>query len=446
MPPWRSCGRERIDADRHHVTATQPFPRIDGELWAGERRVAGLVAEFGSPLYVYDAGVIEAAYRRFEAAFAGVDHLLAYSVKANSNLDVLNRLRALGAGADIVSVGELHRCLAVGYDPKSIVFAGVGKTEAEMAAALNAGILAFNVESAEELETLRQVAERLGTPAPVALRVNPDIVANTPHEYTRTGHGASKFGIPVDRVLDLYRWAADQPMLEIRGIDVHIGSQIIEPAPYERALDRVLGIADTLRTEGIDLDFVDLGGGFGVGYDGEEGMSVEALAALVIPKLAPTGLRLILEPGRSIVGAAGILVTKVLYVKHSGSKTFVITDSGMTELIRPSHYQGFHRIEPVVSRDNAVHRVVDVVGPICETGDFLARDRMLEMPGPGDLLAVYTAGAYGFVMASNYNARTKPAEIVVDGADVTLARRRETLDDLLRGEALADGTIFPAGS
>ncbi len=421
---------------------TPPFPLIDGELWAGDCRVADLVTEFGSPLYVYDAGVIESAYRRFDDAFAGVDHLLAYSVKANSNMEILSRLRALGAGADIVSRGELHRCLRAGFPAKDLVFAGVGKTEEEMEEALEAGILAFNVESGEELEALGQVAKRIGTPAPVALRVNPDIVADTPHEYTRTGHGATKFGIPVDRVLELYRWAADQPMLEIRGIDVHIGSQILEPTPYQRALDRVLDLAATLHAEGIDLDFVDLGGGFGVGYEGEEAMSVEELAALVVPKVAETGLRLILEPGRFIVGEAGILVTEVLYVKRSGPKTFVITDSGMTELIRPSHYQGFHRIEPVSPREGAAHEVVDVVGPICETGDFLARDRMLQMPEQGDLLAVHTVGAYGFVMASNYNARTKPAEVVVDGADVTLARRRETLDDLLRGEALADGTIF----
>jgi len=418
------------------MAVTQPFPRIDGELWAGERRVADLVAEFGSPLYVYDAGVMEAAYRRVEAAFSGVDLLLAYSVKANSNLEILRRLRALGAGADIVSHGELHRCLAAGFSPNDIVFAGVGKTEVEMEAALEAGILAFNVESAEELQSLNQVAERLGKPAPIALRVNPDIVADTPHEYTRTGHGATKFGIPVDHVLDLYRWAAEQPMLDIRGIDVHIGSQILEPEPYERALDHVLDLAAKVRAEGIDLDFVDLGGGYGVSYDVGDGMSIEDLAAIVVPRVAEAGLRLILEPGRFIVGEAGILVTKVLYVKHSGSKTFVVMDGGMTELIRPSHYQGFHRIEPVISRDDAAHEVVDVVGPICETGDFLARDRMLQMPAHGDLLAVHTAGAYGFVMASNYNARPKPAEVVVDGAEVTLARRRESLDDLLRGEML----------
>ncbi len=416
------------------MAVTQPFPRIDGELWAGERRVADLVAEFGSPLYVYDAGVMEAAYRRVEAAFSGVDLLLAYSVKANSNLEILRRLRTLGAGADIVSHGELHRCLAAGFSPSDMVFAGVGKTEVEMEAALEAGILAFNVESAEELQLLNQVAERLGKPAPIALRVNPDIVADTPHEYTRTGHGATKFGIPVDRVLDLYRWAAEQPMLEIRGIDVHIGSQILEPKPYERALDQVLALAAEVRAEGIDLDFVDLGGGYGVSYEAGDGMSIEDLAATVVPRVAEAGLRLILEPGRFIVAEAGILVTKVLYVKHSGGKIFVVMDGGMTDLIRPSHYQGFHRIEPVISREEATHEVVDVVGPICETGDFLARDRMLQMPASGDLLAVHTTGAYGFVMASNYNSRPKPAEVVVDGAEVTLARRRESLDDLLRGE------------
>lgn len=435
-PPWRSCGRERIDAHQHRMALTSPFPRIDGELWAGERRVTELVAEFGSPLYVYDAGVIEAAYRRIEAAFSGVDLLIAYSVKANSNLEILRRLKALGAGADIVSLGELHRCLAAGISADDMVFAGVGKTEEEMEAALDAGILAFNVESAEELQVLGRVAERVGKPAPIALRVNPDIVADTPHEYTRTGHGATKFGIPVDQVLGVYRSAADHPMLEIRGIDVHIGSQIMEPAPYEKALDQVLRLAAEARAEGIDLDFLDLGGGYGVGYDEEDGMSVEDLAAIVVPRVAETGMRLILEPGRFIVGEAGILVTKVLYIKRSGSKTFVIMDGGMTELIRPSHYQGFHRIEPVVSRDESAHEVVDVVGPICETGDFLARDRRLQMPAPGDLLAVHTAGAYGFVMASNYNSRRKPAEIVVYGTEVVLARRRESLDDLLHGETL----------
>ena len=428
------CGREHIDADQHCMAVTQPFPRIDGELWAAESRVTDLVAEFGSPLYVYDAGVIEAAYRRIESAFAGADILLAYSVKANSNLEILKRLRALGAGADIVSQGELHRCLAAGFSPSDGVFAGVGNTEVEMEAALEVGILAFNVESAEELQALGRVAERLGRTAPVALRVNPDIVADTPHEYTRTGDGASKFGIPVDRILDLYRWAADQPSLEVRGIDVHIGSQILDPEPYTRALAKVLDLAAEVRAEGIDLDFVDLGGGFGVGYEGEDGLSVEGLAAIVVPRVAETGLRLILEPGRFIVGQAGILVTKVLYVKHSGPKTFVVTDGGMTELIRPSHYQGFHRIEPVISREEAAREVVDVVGPICETGDFLARDRVLQMPAQGDLLAVQTAGAYGFVMASNYNSRRRPAEVVVNGAEVTLARRRETFDDLLRGE------------
>ncbi len=419
------------------------FPRLDGELHVGERAVSELAAEFGTPLFVYDAEVIESAYRQVESAFQGIDLLMAYSVKANGNLDILRRLVALGAGADIVSLGELHRCLRAGVPPERIVFAGVGKTEVEMEAALEAGILAFNVESEGELRVLDAVAGRMGKRAPVALRVNPDILADTPHEYTRTGHGESKFGVPLDRVLDLYRWAAGRPALAIVGVDVHIGSQILEPDPYQRALGAVLGLAGTLAEEGIELRFLDLGGGYGVRYADENRMSVDALASVVVPPVKEAGLRLILEPGRFIVGEAGLLVTKVLYVKDEGPRTFVVTDGGMTELIRPSHYQGFHRIEPVLLRENATRTVVDVVGPICESGDFLARDRELALPHEGDLLAVHTVGAYGFAMASNYNSRPRAAEVVVDGSDVVLARRRETLDDLIRGERLPDGTLSP---
>ncbi len=417
------------------------FPRLDGELHAGERTVSELAAEFGTPLYVYDAEVMESAYRHFESAFEGVDLLMAYSVKANGNLEILRRLVALGAGADIVSLGELHRCLTAGVPPERIVFAGVGKTEVEMEAALGAGILAFNVESEGELRGLDTVAQRMGRRAPVALRVNPDILADTPHEYTRTGHGESKFGIPLDRVLGLYRWAAEQSGLEIVGIDVHIGSQILEPDPYEKALGEVLELAGELAREGIELHFVDLGGGYGVRYADEDRMSADALAGVVVPQVEEAGLSLILEPGRFIVGEAGLLVTRVLYVKDEGPKTFVVTDGGMTDLIRPSHYQGFHRIEPVRLRDDATHAVVDVVGPICETGDFLARERELAIPREGDLLAVHTVGAYGFAMSSNYNSRPRAAEVVVDGSEVILARRRETLDDLIRGERLPDGTL-----
>ena len=423
------------------------FPRLDGELYAGEHTVSDLAAEFGTPLYVYDAEAMESAYRQLESAFEGVDLLMAYSVKANGNLEILRRLVALGAGADIVSSGELHRCLTAGVPPERIVFAGVGKTEVEMEAALGAGILAFNVESEGELRVLDTVAQRMGRRAPVALRVNPDILADTPHEHTRTGHGESKFGIPLDRVLGLYRWAAQQSGLEIVGIDVHIGSQILEPDPYENALREVLKLAGDLAREGIELHFVDLGGGYGVRYDDEDRMSADALAAVVVPQVKEAGLSLILEPGRFIVGEAGLLVTRVLYVKDDGPRTFVVTDGGMTDLIRPSHYQGFHRIAPVRLNPDATPdaspAVVDVVGPICESGDFLARERELVLPREGDLLAVHTVGAYGFAMSSNYNARPRAAEEVVDGSEVVLARRRETLDDLIRGERLPDGTLSP---
>jgi len=418
----------------------QPFPRVDGELRAGDKKVSELAAEFGTPLYVYDSRVIADAYQQIATAFDGVDLLMAYSVKANGNLEVLRRLKDLGAGADIVSVGELHRCLRAGLPPERIVFAGVGKTEVEMAAALEVGIMAFNVESEGELRALDAVASRMGKCAPVALRVNPDVLADTPHEYTRTGHSESKFGVPLDRVLDLYRWAAGRPGLEVVGIDVHIGSQILEPSPYEKALDAVLDLAAQLAREEIGLRFVDLGGGFGVRYADEDRMSVEALAEVVVPRVKAAGLRLVLEPGRFIVGEAGLLVTEVLYVKDEGPRTFVVTDAGMTDLIRPSHYQGFHTIEPVQLRDGAHNEVVDVVGPICESGDFLARDRELALPREGDLLAVRTVGAYGFAMASNYNSRPRAAEVVVHGSEVVLARQRETLEDLIRGERLPDGS------
>ena len=419
------------------------FPRVDGELCVGERTVSEVAEEYGTPLYLYDAEVIASAYEQIATAFDDVDLLMAYSVKANSNLEILRRLAALGAGADIVSMGELHRCLTAGVPPERIVFAGVGKTEVEMEVALDAGILAFNVESEGELRALDAVADRMGKRAPLALRVNPDVLADTPHEYTRTGHGESKFGVPLDRVLDLYRWAAGRPALEIVGIDVHIGSQILEPDPYQKALEEVLDLAGQLSHEGIDLRFVDLGGGFGVRYSDEDRMSVDALAAVVVPRVKEAGLRLILEPGRFIVGEAGLLVTQVLYVKNEGPRTFVVTDGGMTELIRPSHYQGYHSIEPVLLQGDPTPTVVDVVGPICESGDFLALDRELPLPDEGDLLAVHTVGAYGFTMASNYNSRRRAAEVVVDGSDVVLARRRETLDDLIRGERLPDGTLSP---
>lgn len=416
---------------------TAPFPRVDGELRAGGFRLSELAERFGTPLYVYDLEQIEVRYRAFDAAFAEVDHLIAYSVKANGNLAILNRLGRLGAGADIVSLGELYRALRAGIPPEKIVFAGVGKTEGEMQAALDAGIHVFNVESRGELERLDAVASARRQVAPFAVRVNPDIVSPTFHEYTATGHAETKFGVAVDETHELYEWARGRPWLKARGIDVHIGSQILEPGPYFEALSRVIGMVPELRKAGDALEFVDIGGGYGVPYNEEPRMIMEDLAHAILPLVRSTGLKLILEPGRFIVGEAGLLLTRVEYVKRLGGKTFVVVDGGMSELIRPSHYEAFHAIEPVVSPDAPrPSQPVDVVGPICESGDFLALGRSIALPESGELLAVRTAGAYGFTMSSNYNARRRPAEVLVEGARAHLVRTRETLEDLVRGETI----------
>jgi len=427
---------------------TPSFPRVAGELRAGSVPLSELAGRFGTPLFVYDLDHVEARYRLIEEAFRGMRPLVAYSVKANGNLAVLQHLASLGAGADIVSQGELVRARRAGIPASRTVFAGVAKKEDEMRAGLREGILAFNVESRGELERLDRVAAQDGAVAPFAIRVNPDVLSPTPHEYTRTGHAASKFGVPVEETVALYRWARGRPHLRAVGIDVHIGSQILEAEPYERAASRVLELVAALGDEeGIDLDFLDLGGGFGLtpadGADGADGEPViRAVARRLRPLLEGAGLRLVLEPGRFVVGEAGVLLTRVEYVKRTGGKTFVIVDGGMTELIRPSHYGGYHAIEAVVEAPAAgdagavTKEPVDVVGPICETGDFLARDREMPVPEPGTLLAVRTAGAYGFAMASNYNARRRPAEAVVRQGTVFLARARESFGDLMRGERL----------
>jgi diaminopimelate decarboxylase len=417
----------------------EPFPRRDGVLFCGDVPAEELAARFGTPLYVYDIRRIESRVRRFQEAFGGIDHLLAYSVKANGNLSILRRLQALGCGADITSAGELFRAGRAGIAGERTVFAGVGKTVPEMEAALEAGIYAFNVESAEELFRLDRVATEMGRVAPFAIRVNPDVLAATPHEYTATGHAATKFGVPFRQAADLYRWAAGRGSLHARGVDMHVGSQIVDPDPYLRALDRILELVRALSADGIALEFLDIGGGYGISYDAGPELDVDQLAAEVVPRVRQAGLRLILEPGRSVVGDAGILLTRVHYVKRGG-KTFVIVDGGMSELIRPSHYGGYHAVERADTREPRPTETVDVVGPICETGDFLARDRSMEVPQAGELLAVRTVGAYGFSMASNYNGRRRPAECMVDGPDVQVIRRRETLEDLIRGEELPQDT------
>jgi diaminopimelate decarboxylase len=396
--------------------------------------VPDLASRFGTPLYVYSQRSILERVESLDAAFQPLDRLLAYSVKANGNLSILRLLARAGCGADIVSGGELRRALRAGVPADRIVFSGVGKTRVELEQAVDAGILCFNVESEGELELLAEVGRTAGVPAPIALRINPDIESPTPHAYTRTGHRETKFGIPSEDALRLYRRAAELEGVEPVGIDAHIGSQIVDPEPYEQSLLHLLDLVDQLRSEGLALRMLDLGGGFGVSYDETLDPAPEAFADRIVPHLATSGLRLILEPGRYLVGHAGMLVSRVLYVKPMGPKTFVITDAGMNDLLRPSHYSSIHRLDPVLRVDGREVRRVDVVGPICETGDFLALDRDLPLPRPGDLLGIHTVGAYGFAMASTYNARPRPAEVLVDGEGARLIRRRETYDDLMRGE------------
>lgn len=409
------------------------FPRKGNDLFCEDVSLAEIAEQHGTPLYVYSRTAIQERYRELDWALGPLPHLIAYSVKANGNLGVLRALAEMGAGADIVSGGELHRALLAGIPAERIVFSGVGKTAPEMAAALDAGIHGFNVESEGELRLLSEVAHQLGRRAPVALRVNPDVQSPTPHAYTRTGHAATKFGIPMPQALALYREAATLPGIHVRGVDVHIGSQILQPEPYLLALVQVLELVEKLAHEGIGLDYLDLGGGLGIAYSGEEGISASAFADAVVPHVESTGLQLVVEPGRYIVGAAGLLVTRVLYVKEGGGKRFVITDAGMNDLLRPSHYEGYHRVE-LVHRRGRERVLADVVGPICETGDFLALDREIELPEPGDLVAIFTVGAYGFSMSSTYNQRPRPAEVLVEDDQAMLVRRRDTIEDLVAGE------------
>lgn len=414
--------------------ATRGFVWSDGVLQCESVRADDLAREFGTPLYVYSAGIIESRYAAFHSAFAALDPLIAYSVKANGNLSVLRILAAMGAGADIVSGGELLRAIEAGIPADRIVFSGVGKTRPEMERALEYDIRAFNVESAGELRALAALAAATGRVARIAIRVNPDIEAATPHHYTRTGHGTTKFGVPYDEAGELYREAASLPGIAVHGIDVHIGSQIVDPEPYRAAVRRVLDLADTLLDDGIPLEFIDIGGGYGVAYDSERGPDANDFARLLVPELEGRGLRIILEPGRFIVGPAGVLLTRVLYVKRMGGKTFVITDAGMNDLLRPSHYSSWHRIDPVRRVPGRTEVQVDVVGPVCESGDFLGLDRTIPLPERDDLLAIGTVGAYGFSMASTYNSRPRPAEVIVSGDKARLARRRETWADLIEPE------------
>lgn len=408
--------------------------REDGELLAEQCAVSELVAQYGTPLYIYSRATIERHWKAFDAAAGDVPHLICYAVKANGNLAILNLLARLGSGFDIVSGGELARVIAAGGDAKKVVFSGVGKTEEEMRYALGQDILCFNVESEPELERLNQVAGSMGKVARISIRINPDIDAGT-HPYISTGLKQNKFGIPIERAPEVYRYAASLPNLQITGVDCHIGSQLTEISPFLEAVDKLLALIDELSAAGIKIHHLDVGGGLGVNYNDETPPHPSEYALALKQKLQDRDLTLMFEPGRAIMANAGILATKVEYLKAGEDRHFAIVDAAMNDLIRPSLYSAWMNIIPVnrsLPRD-AHH--YDVVGPICETGDFLGKDRELAI-APGDYLVVRSAGAYGFSMASNYNARSRAAEVLVDGEQPHLVREREPLASLWQFEHL----------
>ena len=409
------------------------FNYRDGELFAEGVALSAIAERFGTPTYVYSRAHIEAQYRAYADALSGTPHLVCFAVKANSNLGVLNVLARLGAGFDIVSRGELERVLAAGGQADKIVFSGVGKTRDDMRRALEVGVHCFNVESTDELERLQVVAAEMGVHAPVSLRVNPDVDAGT-HPYISTGLKENKFGIAIADAEDVYIRAAQLPNLEVIGVDCHIGSQLTTLSPFVDALDRLLDLVDRLGECGIQLRHLDLGGGLGVRYRDEEPPLAGDYIKAVRERLEGRDLALMFEPGRFIVANAGVLLTRIEYLKHTEHKDFAIVDAAMNDLIRPALYQAWMDVTAVQPRDGAA-RVYDIVGPICETGDFLAKDRELAL-AEGDLLAVHSAGAYGFVMSSNYNTRGRTAEVLVDGDQAFEVRRRETVTELFAGESL----------
>ncbi|WAJ37933.1 diaminopimelate decarboxylase [Pseudomonas sp. GOM7] len=414
----------------------EAFNYRDGELFAEGVALSALAQRFGTPTYVYSRAHIEGQYRAYADALAGMPHLVCFAVKANSNIGVLNVLARLGAGFDIVSSGELERVLAAGGEPSRIVFSGVGKSRDDMRRALEVGVHCFNVESSVELERLQKVAAELGVKAPVSLRVNPDVDAGT-HPYISTGLKENKFGIDIEQAEAVYARAAELPNLDVIGVDCHIGSQLTTLEPFLDALDRLLLLVDKLAARGIAIQHLDLGGGLGVQYRDEQPPLAGDYIAAVRKRLAGRDLSLVFEPGRFIVANAGVLLTQVEYLKHTEHKDFAIVDAAMNDLIRPALYQAWMDVSPVQPRDGEA-RNYDLVGPICETGDFLAKNRQLVLE-EGDLLAVRSAGAYGFVMSSNYNTRGRAAEVLVDGEQAFEVRRRETIQELYAGESLLPG-------
>ena len=410
------------------------FQYKKGTLHCEERSVVEIVQSVGTPCYIYSANRLRQAIGAYRRAFSSVPHIISYAMKANSNIAILRLFANEGGGADVVSEGELYRALMAGVDPQKIVFAGVGKRKEELAAALRANILMLNVESAQELVALDEVAKQEGVRARVALRVNPDVNPKT-HPYISTGLKKSKFGIEMTQAIHQYRLAARLSHIDVVGIHSHIGSQLTQVKPFVDAMNRIAKMVDQLRREGFVIKYWDIGGGLGITYHEETAPTPKELAHVLLPILKKSGCTIILEPGRSLVGNAGILVTRVIYTKEGEAKTFVVVDAGMNDLIRPSLYQAYHAIWPVLKKKRPAC-TVDVVGPICESGDFFAQDREMLQVAPGELLAVMSAGAYGFSMASNYNARPRVPELLVNGPEYDLIRGRETLEDLIRGEQI----------
>jgi diaminopimelate decarboxylase len=414
---------------------TSAFARVDGALACEGVPLSTIARAAGTPTYVYSANSVRDQYARLAAALDGVPFRIHYSLKANSNLALLRLLRSLGAAADVVSGGELFRARRAGFAPPDIIFGGVGKTEREIIDGIEAGVLLLNVESEDELRMVDRLSAERRRVTPVALRVNPEITVETPHSYIRTGEKGHKFGIPYDEVRDVARVASSLPNVALRGLDMHVGSQLARLDVYRHGIERVLELLSQLRADGArELEYLDIGGGLAVTYDAEEPTDLTQFAQIVVPAVKATGLQLIVEPGRFMVGNAGALLSRVLYRKRSGGKELVVVDAGMTDLLRPSHYNAYHRIEAVELVDGRSR--VDVVGPVCESGDFLALDRELEDLHAGDLLAIHSAGAYGYVMSSNYNTRGRPAEVLVDGERFALVTRRESYEHLVMPEVI----------
>ena len=433
------------------------FRYQDGSLHCEGVNLDRVAEKYGTPLYVYSAGTILDHYRRLDAALSEVDHLICYAVKANSNRAILTLLAREGAGFDIVSGGELFRVLAAGADPQCCTFAGVGKSQEEIEYALDQRVLSFNVESEPELACIDRIARSKGVCAPIALRVNPDVDTGT-HRYISTGRSENKFGITLDRVAEVYAQAARMPNIAIRGVQMHIGSQITDAAPFAEAIAKVTPLILKLK-EQFALEFFSIGGGIGIVYESSFAsgssdwwsekdrvrattilpLTIHDYAAAILPSLRKLGLRVLVEPGRLLAGNAGVLLTRVRYIKQTEHKRFVIVDAGMNDLIRPALYQSYHEIVPIREPRDAKREAADVVGPVCESGDFFAQDRQLPEMKEGDLVALMSAGAYGFVMASNYNSRPLPAEALVEGESFSLIRRRQTMEDLVREECELDG-------